>query len=374
MRKSSVGERRTWLGGYIRHGARGPVFVIERWVDGVHFHVSTRCKTERAALKELERFELSPTTYRSGGPVAPTSRVEVTPELIAEYERYQVDVKKTTTSHARDCARYMEDWMHVFAGRDIRAVDLHRDIKPALDAWQADARADTKNPRHNPLATGARKSRIVALKGFTAWLRREKGLLRRAEDPTLDLQVPQARPEQLRRRKAVTVEQVEAALKHLRHDCRDLIVLLAATGLHVSEVARFAKTGELIEPTPEKRAQGAIAMMAVQHKTGIRHVVALMSQDAVDAAGRIRVGGWVPSHSVLWHAMRAACGAAGVPVFNAGALRHSVATWLHEAGVPLAAISEQLGHRNPRTTADFYRYMGGQARPMPLPRLRLVTG
>jgi integrase len=74
----------------------------------------------------------------------------------------------------------------------------------------------------------------------------------------------------------------------------------------------------------------------------------------------------------MWFAMRAACEEAGVEPCNAGVLRHSVATWLHEAGVPLSAISEQLGHRDPRTTADFYRDMGGQARVLALPKLTVV--
>src|SRR5262245_36309832 len=53
-------ERQRWLGGYVRHGKSGPVFWLERWLDGVHFHVSTRRRTERAALRELERFEKDP--------------------------------------------------------------------------------------------------------------------------------------------------------------------------------------------------------------------------------------------------------------------------------------------------------------------------
>ena len=52
----------------------------------------------------------------------------------------------------------------------------------------------------------------MALKGFTAWLRREKGLLKRGEDPTLDLQVPHAEPEKLRRRKAVPFAHVQKLL------------------------------------------------------------------------------------------------------------------------------------------------------------------
>lgn len=372
---SELNERRKWMGGYVRKGKRGQVFIIERWIGGLHFHISTKCRTERAALKELEKFETDPQGYKPGDKLKVRSACVVTPELVAEYERYQVDTKKTTRDHARDCARYMEDWMHVFAGRDLRRIDLHRDIKPALDDWQKAAKEnldDKKYKGRNKGNTGARKGRIVALKGFATWLRREKGFLSRADDPTLDLQVPQARPEKLRRKKVVPLSSVQAVINVIRADCRDALMLLANTALHVTEVRRFARDGELFEPDAEHRKQGARAMLAVKHKTGRLHVVALTTDEARDAAVRIRTSGHAPSHSVMWHAMKAACIEAGVPGFNPGVLRHSVATWLHEAGVALSDISDQLGHRDPRTTADFYRDMGGQARTLPLPVLRVV--
>lgn len=379
LREARTKVRRKWLGGYVRAGKRGQVFVIERWIHSVHFHVTTKCRTERAALAELARFEADPGGYR------PQARVEgeraqcvISPELIAEYERWQRDVKKTTESHARDCARYLEQWGLAFTGRDIRRLDLHRDIIAPLDAWQAAAMRDASAPpvegkRQKRLSTtGARKSRVVALKGFTAWLRRAKGMLKRGEDPTMDLQVPRSAPEKLRRKKFIPFAHVQKLLGVIRADCRDTLMLLANTGLHVSEVRRFAKDGELFEPTPQKRAEGARVMLATKHKTGRLHVVALTTDEARDAAVRIRAGGWAPSHSVMWFAMRAACDEAKLERFNAGVLRHSVATWLHEAGVPLHLIAEQLGHRDKRTTDDFYRDMGGQAKVLALPHLTVV--
>lgn len=331
----------------------GPVFVIERMVQGQAFHISTRCRTERAALKELERFEADPFGYRPGG--QPGRRagaaVQLTPELVVEYVRWLEHVRRTTRSHALDCARYLSQWCDVFGQRDLRHLSLHQDIKPALDEWKT-----------------ARKSRIVALKGFTAWLRREKGLLERKDDPTLDLQVPASRPEKLTRRKAIPFAVVQETLPKLPRDVQNLVVLLAATGLHVSEVQRFvAGEGGLHEPTPAQRAEGVTANLSVRHKSGRLHVVALRSREALEAARELLAEKRVPSHSTQWWALREA-GAE----WNIGSLRHSVATWLHEAGVPLEAIAEQLGHRDQRTTADFYRDMGFTARALPLPHLRVV--
>lgn len=349
-------SRRRWLGGYVRQAKTGPVFVIERMVNGRAFHVSTRCRTERAALKELERFEADPVRYRAGGPAARTKSghaVVLTAELIREYVDWQEHVKRTTRDHALDCERYLGQWADLFGHRDLRTISLHEDIKPALDAWKT-----------------ARKTRVVALKGFTAWLRREKGLLERRDDPTLDLQVPAPRPEKLTRKKAIPYSDVEAVLPKLPDDVRQLVVLLAATGLHISEVRRFAEgEGGLHEPTPQQRAEGVRATLSVRHKSGRLHVVALTTQEALEAAQDIARARRIPSHSAQWFALRAA-GAK----WNVGSLRHSVATWLHEAGWSLEAIAEQLGHRDPRTTADFYRDMGFTARPLPIPHLRAVKG
>jgi len=48
------------------------------------------------------------------------------------------------------------------------------------------------------------------------------------------------------------------------------------------------------------------------------------------------------------------CRRAGVPEHSAYDLRHSYATWMLQAGVPLGFVSQQLGHRNPSTTLRFY--------------------
>lgn len=347
-------KRRRWLGGYVRQSKAGPVFIIERMVSGQHFHVSTRCRTERAALKELERFETAPYAYRAGAPQKKAgAAIILTAELIRDYVDWQEHVKKTTRAHALDCERYLGQWADVFGHRDLRTISLHDDIKPALDAWKT-----------------ARKTRVVALKGFTAWLRREKGILERRDDPTLDLQVPSTRPEKLTRKKAIPFEVVQATLPLLPADVRDLVVLLAATGLHVSEVRRFASgEGALHEPSPQQRKEGVRATLSVRHKNGRLHVVALTSEEVLEAAQNIAIAKKVPSHSTQWWALREA-----KAEWNIGSLRHSVATWLHEAGWSLEAIAEQLGHRDPRTTADFYRDMGFTAKALPIPHLRVVKG
>jgi integrase len=353
--KTGKTQKRTWLGGYIREGLRGQAYVIQRELNGQRFHISTKCRTERAALKELARFESAPHLYRPMSAVVggQSSDCVLTPGSLVAFETYQLEVKRVTQSYADDCQLYLVAWMHWLAGRDLRAVKLG-ELTAQLAEW---------GPK-------ARRNRIVTLKSYTKWLRRERAVLGRAEDPTMDLQVPRTRPEKLERRKAVPLELVRATLPKLPADVRELVLLLAATGLHVSEVRRFAEgLGGLHEPTTEQRATGVHAYLSVPHKTGVLHVVALGLVDAFEAAKAIRARGSIPSHSRQWFSLREA-----KADWNIGSLRHSHATWLYEAGTSLEAIAEQLGHRDKRTTADFYRDMGNSARMLPVPSLRLVEG
>jgi len=352
-------DRLRWLGGYVRQGKKGPVFIIEKVVGGRHFHVSTKCRTERAALRELERFESNPDGYDPRRRFEKSDDVPMTAELIDEHERWQLQVKRNTPEHVTACGTYLEAWLLELAGRDLRTLRLI-DLKATLAKWKT-----------------AERHRVIAIKGFYRWLRQEKGLVRHAEDPTLDLPVPAARPAKLKRRRAVPFEHVEKALSILRGEVHDVLRLLAATGLHISEAARFAAGGELFEPTPEQKGKGVVANLAVKHKSGQLHVVALTDQGALDAAKRLREAGRIPARTVLRDALQVACRQVKVPPFNMGVMRHSVATWLAQRGEPLSAIADFLGHRSPRTTASFYRDLGHTALaldvPKPQPVLKLIS-
>jgi integrase len=50
----------------------------------------------------------------------------------------------------------------------------------------------------------------------------------------------------------------------------------------------------------------------------------------------------------------------GLPAVTLYALRHSHATWLLEAGVPLKVVSERLGHASIQLTADVYSHVSAQ--------------
>lgn len=322
-------SKRRWLGGYVHQGADGaPTFIIERRVAKHRFHVSTKCHTERAALRQLERFEADPFGYQAGGDDG-TEPLHMTTQLVADFAAFQL--KTCTAKYVGDTGRYLADWQEDLAGRDLRRLTMRDSLRPALD----------KRP-------SCYAHRIAAIKAFFAWLRKERGLLTSAQDATLDLTVPQARPEKWKRRKAVPWQHVEAALASLTGADRDCLLLLTATGWHTTELARFCRGGEVVEA----KAGQVLATLLVRHKGGEMTRTPLTHQQHLDAAKRLRAGGVLPRK--LNQKVKAACDAAKVTRFTLGVMRHSVATWAAEAGATIEGIAAFLGHKDPRTTRRIY--------------------
>lgn len=340
----SVGRKR-WLGGYVRVAKRGPVFIIERWARGARFHVSTGCSTERAALKELERFEADPAGYVPNGG---TDALRLTAEMALEYRVHQL-AQGVTPEWANEVGRCLADWIDILGRHDLRRLSLHRDLKPALDRWRT-----------------RRGGRIKALKGLFRWLRQERGLVTHSQDATVDLRVPQSRPEKWRRRKIVPPEDVAAVLRHLPPETADVLHLLSATSWHLSEVRRFAEGGEIAQPVG---APTVLAVLIVRQKSGELTKTPVGYVEHLEAARRIRSSGQVASRVTLARHMRIACRAAGVPWFGLGQMRHTVLTWAVEDGASLKDAAEFAHHRSEATTRRWYVDLNVPRAPLPVRRL-----
>lgn len=342
--------KRRWEGGYVHLQKDGrELFIIERRVGKDRFHVSTRCHSRRAAIKQLEQFEADPHAYvarmKEGADDGKVLRL--TSELIDEYETWLLKrARPTTPRHAQNMGKKLEEWMEDLAGTDLRSLDL-RTLKALVE----------KRP-------AARQHRIIAIKAFFAWLRTAKFLIERRDDATLDLAVPQAVPEKHKRRKAVAVEQVRAALRHLAPAYRDCLLLLAHTGWHVSELERFVRNEDAV--VAEGRG-GVLGVLQVRHKIGHTTRTPVLDAAVLEAAKRLRARGEVPRR--LNQTIIAACVAAGVETFTAGVMRHSVATWAIEAGTQAEVVAEFLGHKSKSTTLRFYADVAVPTPPIKLPKL-----
>lgn len=340
-----------WPGGRIHVQKDGrPLFIIERRVNRRRFHVSTRCHAWGPAMKQLERFEANPSEYRpEGGEGDPLT---LTDQIILEYGDYLLDTKGTTAKHAREMCSRLGDWAEDLDGRDLRRLSLRDDIKAALDRRGV-----------------GRAHRIIAIKSFMAWLRKERHLLTSAQDVTLDVVVPQAVPEKWKRRKAVPFKDVQAVMRHLAPAYRDVLHVLAASGFHVTELERLVRNPESEIVYKKGRVR---AVLRARHKIGEPTTTPIKDAGALAAAERLRARGTMPRR--LNAALRAACRAAKVAEFTAGVMRHTVATWLIDRGEIPALVSQFLNHKDPRTTRRFYTDVSIPSADVTVPPLRVVEG
>jgi integrase len=336
---------RTWDGGYIRKDAKGrDVFIIRRMLEGHRFEVSTRCHTSTAAHAQLKRFEEDPWNYRPGASQESTGAA-LTKDTAALFLSWSRDVKKNTPKWVTDQHRALVWWLDVLGEVDVRRLSTAR-LVSALDG-----------------APEARKQKIATLKAFCSWLIKERHVLKKAEDPTAGLSVPQARPEQWKTPKAISPENFAKVREHLEGTWRDALDVLAGTGWHFSELARFI-TGGSVSNHPTER--GAKVLDCPQTKSG-EPLRTQVSPEVVEAAARLlKLEGL--NYFDLRKALAKASSAAGVrPALQPGHLRHSVATWAVNSQTPPAVVSAFLNHKSPQTTKRFYATFGVPAK---VPTLR----
>ena len=330
------GRNTRWDGGLIRYAANGrQSFIIERMVNGQRYMVSTRTHALTQALKQLARFEADPMRYTRKEEVE--DALFLTQELVDEFIEYSREVRKNSANWISTQRIYLTAWAEQLQSRELRKLSLKDDVDPALDAWKS-----------------GRPHRIKVLKAFMGWLRKVKRLLRSSEDATIDLPVPQIRPEQARRMKAVAPEHFEKAmteLKKLDRDVHDGMLVLGATGCHFSELQRFIRSGS-IEPVP-KGTRDAAGVLMFQHKSGVPHRVRV-TRRALEAARRLKKRGIGWDNHTFGGRLKEACAAAGVAQFHPGELRHSVATWAVNAGSDPTSVAAFLGHRSVATLKKFY--------------------
>ena len=333
-----------WEGGFISRDAQGrPTYWIRRAVGGVRFEVSTRCRTEAAAHRELVRFETDPAGYRAGGV---RDRLLLDDDLAIEFLAAQA-ARGISRKHLGDCKRYVTWWRGELRGVDLRRANLARDILPAL------ARAP-----------GARHLRIAVLKRLYGWLR-EQDRIATADDPTLGkLKMPKTRPAQWGKSKVIPADHYEKARKVIVPIVyRDALDVLAGTGWHLTELGRFAAGGTVEVYRGDDPAVAAVLVCPL-HKSGAPHRTPVGEE--VAGAGRrlLAAGGF--SASRFHRAVVSACKAAGVPPFRPGWFRHTIATLATEAGAADLAPAF-LGHKSASTTRRFYAV---RAVPPKVPTLR----
>lgn len=365
-----------WAGGRIAQGAdRRRSFWLEKMVAGRRYSLRlSGVHTEAEAVRELVLFNESPDTYQPPDVREETARLEAaerdradaTSAIVLDAELIGRCIEAmcegygsrgpVSRHHAFVTHSCLTDWATSPAlfGRDLRRVTL-AELRTQLEQWP-----------------GSRKHRIVALRSLTAWLR-WRGDLGRAEDPTIDLSVPQARRPTPRERSARVYrpEVLEATYAHIPNQTvRDLFRVRLHTGLHETEIERIAHGEGILRPL---RGMGRIAATVdVPHKSGQIH---RQSVDAPTLAALERLrkldGRW-PTEKTLARNRATAAERSRMPPVYLGNLRHTRITLAAElgsvvyarkkAGAPLDVIARSVGHRSTATTIG--HYLGEDVPPM----------
>jgi hypothetical protein len=338
MRKRRpAGYVETWDGGYVRRDAKGrQTFVICKMIKGRVFKVSTRTHTISAALEEWKRFQADPRGYVPGGSEH-KEPIYLDEKLAEDFLTHSRDVDRNSKPWVRKQKGYLAWWAEELGGVDLRRANLAHDILAALKK--------TKD---------ARNHRIAVLKRLYSYLRTVRHVLSAAEDPTFGtLRVPQSSPEQWKREKAIPKEHYLLAREHLAPHWRNPMDIQAGTGWHTTELRRFAQSGQVERYPKRGGAEGVAGVLVCPQTKGGEMLRTAVSEEVQEAAKRLRERGSLSAEK-YGLAVKAACKAAGIPVFTPGRFRHSVATWAINNGADPATVAAFLNHKSPRTTRRFY--------------------
>lgn len=335
--------------GYVHRQRDGrPLFIIEKQVTVTddagnktrhRFHVSTRAHSLKPALEQLQRFEADPFAYNPvGGDLR--APLVLTAGMLVQFYDWQV-AQGLTPKYARETFTWLKRWVRALKGVNLRSARLARDVMPALDAARP----------------GARRPLMASLKTLFAWLRTERHELTSAEDATRDLKLAQSAPAKHRKKVAHAVADVRKVAELLKGVYRDALLFQWATSCHVSELERFVRDGRsrlVVYRKPQRLADGskAIAQVELWHKTGKIHRVALTRPEHVEAAGRLRKRGSLPSRSDLNAMIYAACAKAKVPRMSF-VMRHTTLTRAAALGVSEGRRMAHAGHQDARTARRY---------------------
>jgi len=317
-----------WRGGRIRQTSDGRrVWVIEKRVRraaGIPGRVAIPLSVsdEAAAKAELKLFLRNPSTYAltarrprlAPAPVVALPRVVKAPALFTpeNLESWAKDLlaRDRDPHYVRSSSLYLAAWAEVL-GPALKGVELAQ-LKAALRGWK-----------------GGQKFRIIALKSFTKWARGED-LLKRADDPTLDLKVPASVAGKELGQRAYRKELLEKTYAVIPTQAvRDTVRLALLTGMHLTEVARVAsRKGVLADVTVPGEIRGTVSF---RHKNGRVHRVSL-NASTYDAAKRLQARGRGLDPTTVHNGLRQAARALGTEALHPGRFRHTFSNLAESEG------------------------------------------
>ena len=229
---------------------------------------------------------------------------------------------KTGLKSFKAAAEHLAAIMWAYAGKPMSE----------LPAVAREVAKHTAGDRHGKVLKPATiRNRLALLKAACRWAWKQHALT--AADPTTRMQLPAVRNE--RQVYAVRAEVGRLAWCADRRDVRALILLSYYTGMRFGELLRA------------EVAQGALIL----HDTKNGDARAIPVHPS--AARLLKAFPFTQKRSTLQRCFQRARVRAGLPHIRLHDLRHSNASAMVNAGVPLHVVGTLLGHRDPRSTQRY---------------------
>lgn len=260
------------------------------------------------------------------------------PVTIAEVLDLATPASWSTTLHGRR-SRGRVEWF-------LRCASSSRPDFPAAEAFTTARVANHLVAMERDGKSTASQNRTLSAI-MSVWRRAHRlGLLEAPPPEGLYQREPKGR------RRVLSPEEEPRLLAALAEPYRSLAAFLLASGLRVGEALSIGWNDRTF------MADGTIAVLVRDSKNGDARVVPGIRPPA--SPPKCQAGAAGPfagiSHSAFDHAFRAAkatLGLAGDRELVPHSLRHTYATRLVVAGVPLSVVARLLGHRTVRTTMRY---------------------
>ncbi len=315
---------------------RGDVFYVRWWQDGAWQRISTGAQERRKAEVFLSQFAAG-----RGTPEPP--EVPTVDQILAGYLEDRKPVVRafdTLEVAAKNLRRHFGDLQpdHLTKER----IRFYRRRRQVEGHWVGPAEARRKKPTQ----TGTLIRELVTLRAALKWAREAKWI-----NDVPHIEVPAQPPP---RDRWLTREEAD-------------LLLESALALHVRTFLALAlytagRAGAIRELTWDRvdLTSGLIDLGQVTGGKG-RAVVPIAERlrPFLTAARQAATCEFVIEHggcpvASVKTGTRAAARRAGLAGVTPHVLRHTAATWMVQAGIPIEQVARVLGHRDPRVTWRIY--------------------
>jgi len=317
----------------------------------------TLARTKHAGIyKKGDRYQVR---YRHHG-----KQVAKSFRTLSEARRFKrnIDAGDTQATSSRTFRSYAEEWIDTYTGRTSKGVSegTRESYRDALERFAIPYFGTAKLDRIEPPAVKAYIAHLASLGHAPASVRREyapvRALLATAYDDGLIRSNPAAgvrvvvKDTRPRVPKWLTPEQTKKLLAQIPAEHADLVYLLAATGLRISEALALRwEDLTVIDGRPHltvtrSKTSAGERTIPLSPDTSRRLIKRQASHGGEDLIFPSRAGTVIESRNFRRYVFNPAAERAGVPWATPHKLRHGMASLMAAQGLSAAQIAAHLGH------------------------------